>query len=728
MAAAVVGVAPPADLFEQSSLFKGLPAAFLTELRQHLRQRNVTTGSVIVREGEPGDCYYLILSGEAEAWVLRGGLASAGDAPPAASGGTPHEADAQGGLAGDAEAGPPSTVEQWEPDPKRYALAERLGPGDGFGEAAVLLGAKQPATVRAATDLVLYTLDGPTFLRLAHEQQGLEVALHEEMALRAVDDFLGEASPFACLPPEALRWLATRLQVVSFQPGEVIVRQGEPGDALYILRAGHAAVIVRRADGTEYQSATLGPGDVFGEQSLLTDEPRPATVRATDAVGVLRLDQADFFEVLRRSHDRARYFVQLTQLRQRPRRKGGVEVDRRSRRDGSVTYVLNDTESHRFAQVSEQGIFLWNLMDGDHTIRELAMAYFQEYQAFGLYPVLRLVQQLHLAGFVAVQDIDRERLGPTTKSTVRQRILMRPLPWISRYYSLPDVDRAITWVYRRVARPLYWPPVQVLLLVAIGAGSFRLLRYLTHGGAPPTPTNSWHVLAALGLLGMLVQGALHEMGHALTTKHFGKGVHHAGIGWYFFMPVGFTDTSEMWTASRLRRMAVDIAGPYVNFLLGSIATLLTLLVTDPVGQAALFHFALVGFIIGVVNLNPLIEMDGYYVLMDAMDVPNLRTKALAFLGGVLWRQHPTAPTSRLGRLYEGYGVLVLAYVAVIAITILRVWETHVESVVSAVMPHAVSVALGYTAAGAMAFLILLRTWKDLRGGAAAARKADALEL
>src|SRR5262245_38052338 len=224
MAAAVVGVAPPADVFEQSSLFKGLPAAFLTELRAHLRQRSVTTGSVIVREGEPGDCYYLIVSGEAEAWVLRGGLARAGDAPPAASGGTPHEADAQGGLAGDAEAGSPSAVEQWEPDSKRYALAERLGPGDGFGEAAVLLGAQQPATVRAATDLVLYTLDGPTFLRLAHERHGLEAALHEEMVLRAVGDFLGEASPFACLPPEALRWLATRLQVVSFQPGEAIVR------------------------------------------------------------------------------------------------------------------------------------------------------------------------------------------------------------------------------------------------------------------------------------------------------------------------------------------------------------------------------------------------------------------------------------------------------------------------------------------------------------------------
>src|SRR5262249_42794751 len=116
------------------------------------------------------------------------------------------------------------------------------------------------------------------------------------------------------------------------------------------------------------------------------------------------------------------------------------------------------------------------------------------------------------------------------------------------------------------------------------------------------------------------------------------------------------------------------------------------------------------------------------VLMDAMDVPNLRSKALAFLGGVLGRQHPTAHSARLGRLYEGYGVLALAYVAVIAITILRVWETHVESVVGPAMPYAVSEALGYTADGAMAFLILMSTWKDLRGGAAAARKADALEL
>jgi putative peptide zinc metalloprotease protein len=189
--------------------------------------------------------------------------------------------------------------------------------------------------------------------------------------------------------------------------------------------------------------------------------------------------------------------------------------------------------------------------------------------------------------------------------------------------------------------------------------------------------------------------------------------------------VGFTDTSEMWTAGKWRRAAVDIAGPWVNFLLSAVATLCIPLTSDPTVQNALFHFAVGGFLIGALNLNPLIEYDGYYVLMDLLELPNLRTKALAFLGAFLWRQPLPSATPGVRRLYYGYGALALAYVGVLAVLVLRVWETHVQEWTGAFLPPAVGMGLGIAVAGLMVWLILYRTWRDLRAGVEAAQQARA---
>lgn len=689
----------PMEVLSGSPIFAALPADARQELAAHLVRVEVPAGEVVVREGEEGELYYLISEGEAEVWAAKGQSSIA------------LNSDDGGGA----------------PTPQRHALVARRGPGDGFGEIALLLGGPRRATVRAATDLVLYTLDGKTFTRIVNQHRGLAVGLEEEMMLRGVETFLGRGSPFATLPLDALRWLAVRLQPLSFRGGEEIVREGDVGDAFYVLRTGRAEAVVERPDGTQHRINTLNPGEPFGEQALVTGEPRAATVRALEPVEVLRLSREDFETVLREHRERGQYFLQLTLQRQRPERIEHWIMEERTGRDNEVVYILKDTRNNRYVKLAEQSMFLWNLMDGQNTVRDLTLAYFSRYHVFGLDAVMRCMMQLQAAGFVRIQRIDVQRMGEVANLTLVQRIGLKLMPWIIHYVSLPDLDGLVTVLYRFLLRPLYYRPSQVLLLFVALCGAAFFIRYLTLGGIHESGNSAGAVLVLATIVGFALQGFLHEAGHAATCKHFGREVHRAGVGWYLFMPVAFVDTSDMWLAGKWARAAVAFAGPYTNFVLSGVASLVIPLTSNAAAQAILFQFALTGYAIGLLNLNPLLEFDGYYVLMDALDIPNLRTKALGFVGTALWRVEQTVRAPRLQRIFTTYGVLALLYTLFVAASILSGYHRYFEGAFNHVLPPLVSALLGWCVAGMMTWLILLRAWRDVRKGARRAWRGGAQE-
>jgi CRP-like cAMP-binding protein len=92
-----------------------------------------------------------------------------------------------------------------------------------------------------------------------------------------------------------LRKIASLTTVMSYPPGDVIVRAGAPGDAFYLLLDGHAAVL--RPGGLP--AVGIGPGDSFGEMALLDDGPRSATVAAESEVLCLRIGRAPFLKMVR---------------------------------------------------------------------------------------------------------------------------------------------------------------------------------------------------------------------------------------------------------------------------------------------------------------------------------------------------------------------------------------------------------------------------------------------
>jgi small-conductance mechanosensitive channel/CRP-like cAMP-binding protein len=105
---------------------------------------------------------------------------------------------------------------------------------------------------------------------------------------------------FRPLPDEDRQFLAGRLQYAPFAAGEVVTRQGAEAHWLYLVAEGSVAVRVAADGGLDREVAQLGPGDVFGEMSLMTGEPRSATVVATAPTRCYRLDKAAFQEILQR--------------------------------------------------------------------------------------------------------------------------------------------------------------------------------------------------------------------------------------------------------------------------------------------------------------------------------------------------------------------------------------------------------------------------------------------
>ncbi len=161
----------------------------------------------------------------------------------------------------------------------------------------------------------------------------------------------------------------------------------------------------------------------------------------------------------------------------------------------------------------------------------------------------------------------------------------------------------------------------------------------------------------------------HEFAHGLTCKRFGGEVHELGFMLIYFQPAFYCNVSDAWLfPEKAKRLWVTFAGPYLDFVGWAAATLIWR-VTEP--ETTLHYLSLI--VMGTTairmffNLNPLIKLDGYYLLSDGLEVPNLRQKAFSYLGArirALWGARTpvvwnTSPRER--RIYLIYGLLAGVY-------------------------------------------------------------------
>jgi CRP/FNR family cyclic AMP-dependent transcriptional regulator len=111
---------------------------------------------------------------------------------------------------------------------------------------------------------------------------------------------LREVPLFSEMDEQEVAGIRAIMEEMKFKPGQIIIHDGELGDLFYVIIQGHAETIIRDADGAELILQEVGPGDFFGELSMLTNKPRLARVRALDQVTTLVLKRDEFFDFLRK--------------------------------------------------------------------------------------------------------------------------------------------------------------------------------------------------------------------------------------------------------------------------------------------------------------------------------------------------------------------------------------------------------------------------------------------
>jgi putative peptide zinc metalloprotease protein len=177
-------------------------------------------------------------------------------------------------------------------------------------------------------------------------------------------------------------------------------------------------------------------------------------------------------------------------------------------------------------------------------------------------------------------------------------------------------------------------------------------------------------LFALWVTGLVII-AIHELAHGYTCKYFGGQVHEIGAMLFYFEPAFFCNVNDAWTFPELRaRLWVTAAGSWAQMVVASVAAVVWWAAApDTLLSTVSLSAVLMGGITSVLmNLNPLVPLDGYYALSDWLEVPNLRQRAMAHLKWTLQtrvlRQDVPMPAAdeREQRIFLIYGILAAVYI------------------------------------------------------------------
>jgi len=353
----------------------------------------------------------------------------------------------------------------------------------------------------------------------------------------------------------------------------------------------------------------------------------------------------------------------------RPRVPRQVRFHRHEMR-GEVWYVVQSPTTGQVHRLTPAAYTLVCWMDGRRTVQEiqdLATARLGD-EGPTQDETLWLLGLLHAADLLSCDvppdtaalfrrlgaEERRERRG--RRNPIAFRVpLLDPDAFLSRWQG---------WV-----TPLFSPAGAVAWCAAVLAAGVLALR---HG--PELAASSHTMLEPSGLLALWlvypVTKALHELGHAFAVKRWGGEVHEMGILFLVFVPVPYVDASAASVyPEKRRRMVVGGAGIAVELLLAALATFVWVAVEPGGIRQVAYAVMLVGGVSTVLfNGNPLLRFDGYHVLADAIEIPNLAPRGNRYVGALARRwilgvRDAALPDTAPGepRWLVGYAVASFAY-------------------------------------------------------------------
>lgn len=484
------------------------------------------------------------------------------------------------------------------------------------------------ATVVAITDTVSYRLDLNAFNELCEQLPHINLAMRQQSEMLLRMNLIKRAIPFSRIKADKLSWLAEQVSEVTLPAGHIIFKQGDIGDYCYLIRSGKVEILLPGYEQDSTRIRVLKSLDVFGETSILLDTTRNASAKTQTDVTLLAIDRTTLKNITQADSEIKTSLISLIKTRSRPKQVAGIELHEQQMEDGQTAITLKNPQLNRYYRLSEEGFFIWKLLDGLHTLRDISLAFFNQYHVFEPNTISDLIADMMEDGFVEkivddeVEEADMQWYQKID-ATIRH--------YMEVQWEFTNCDHWLEKSYQRFIHYLFaWPMQLIFILIAL-SGVIGFAMTFSHQAEVMHATKHTGWLLILAIILMMVVSPLHELAHAYTTKYFGKKVNSFGIGWFWLSLTAYCDTSDMWLAPNRERLAVDLSGIYVDLIIAGGSSTLLLLVANPYLSVFLWLFSLVLYFNVLMNCNPTVESDGYYVLMDCMKKDELRQKATNWL-------------------------------------------------------------------------------------------------
>ena len=311
-----------------------------------------------------------------------------------------------------------------------------------------------------------------------------------------------------------------------------------------------------------------------------------------------------------------------------PKLSSNLIVSRQQMPEGSL-YIIKNPITGRFFKFQEPQYLILQLLNGKNNFSTIQNRIKEEYQSdLTQEDFDQFVTLLKQLGIVDTSNGDDQPQSKPESRRIRGNLLYQ------RFKAF-DPDTLFNHLIGKVS--FCFTPY----FVAVTAFSIILAFLITLTNWQNIRHDTLNLLhfegLALAYVTLIVITTLHEFAHGLTCKHFGGEVHEMGFMLIYFQPAFYCNVSDAWLfPEKSQRLWVTFAGAYFEISLWALATILWR-VTEPfttINQLALIVMASSG-IKTLFNLNPLIKLDGYYLLSDYLELPNLRERAFSYLGSRL---------------------------------------------------------------------------------------------
>ena len=344
----------------------------------------------------------------------------------------------------------------------------------------------------------------------------------------------------------------------------------------------------------------------------------------------------------------------------RPRLREGCEVKIFELRWGNDYAMLarDDREMHYRLEVWEAELL--PKIDGTRTVGELVVERMEGGGSLDAEPVTDLVIALYAGGFldpapIATDELIADRLDPSSPARKKLKRFAKTLT-----IDWKGADRLVRFSYRYVLRPFFWWPLTIVSSLVAIAGLIAFLKIASErafslGGKSPAVESA--ILLALAFFLTF----MHELGHSVVISRYGRKVKSAGFMIYFGSPSFFVEATDSLMLERRQRILQSSAGPFTELVIAGAASLGLYFFPDGPLSDLLYKFAILNYLVIFLNLIPLLELDGYWILSDVIQVPDLRPRSLQFIQHDLW--HKLRTRNRLTRQEWGLGLYAFAGIA-----------------------------------------------------------------